>query len=69
MLNIICPQNCPQPYCQSVCPTGAILTKDKKVYIECDKCIGCNECRTICMTFSEYKALKEKNKDWLMGKV
>lgn len=70
MLNLICPQYCPLPFCQVACPAGAITiaAKDKSVYCDIDKCNRCGICRMICITWSLDKVLEEKrpwvSSDW-----
>jgi Fe-S-cluster-containing dehydrogenase component len=75
MLNLICPQYCPSPFCQVACPSGAITiaAKDKSVYVDTDKCNRCGICRTICITWSRDKVLEEKRpwvpSDWARSRA
>lgn len=69
MVSIICRQNCRVPYCEPVCPTGALLVQMKTVYVDSDKCIGCGMCRITCSTWSLDKALLEKSVEELMGRT
>ncbi len=68
MINVICKQNCREPYCEPVCPVGALLVRSKTVYVDSDKCHGCGLCRKSCVTWSVDKALGEKTLDWMMGR-
>ena len=34
--------------CVGVCPVSAISLKDKKIYVDCHKCIGCGKCIKSC---------------------
>ena len=75
MLNLICPQHCPSPFCETACPAGAITisAKDKNVYVDTDKCNRCGICRVVCMTFSRDKVFEGKrpwvSSDWAMPRV
>jgi Fe-S-cluster-containing hydrogenase component 2 len=69
MMNVICRQNCRVPYCEAVCPSGAITIHTNTVYVESDECVGCGICRRACSAFSYDKALEEKSLDWLMGRA
>lgn len=69
MVNVICRQNCRVPYCEAVCPSGAISIHADTVYVESDECVGCGICRRTCTAFSYDKALAEKSRDWLMGRA
>ena len=70
MVNLICPQHCPLPFCEAACPAGAITleAKEKKVYLDADKCNRCGVCRMVCMTFSADSVL-EKRRPWLSSVV
>jgi Fe-S-cluster-containing hydrogenase component 2 len=67
MMNLICKQNCKVCFAEPVCALDAIIVKERAVYVETDKCIGCGTCRFACIEWSLDKALKEKTVDWLKG--
>ena len=69
MLVMVCRHNCTFPYCEPVCPTGAIIVRTNTVYVECDDCIGCGNCRYVCRAFGTLKGLEKRPLDWLMGKA
>lgn len=70
MLNLICPEYCPVPFCEATCPADAIsiAVKEKNVYCDTDKCNRCGICRTACVTWSSDKVLEERRpwmaEDW-----
>ncbi|GEM_PF-640858 len=66
MLNLICPQHCPSPFCVTACPARAITleAKEKNIYTDPDKCNRCGICRQVCMVFSWDKVL-EKRRPWI----
>ena len=68
MLNLICPQHCPLPFCETACPPGAITVEDKNVYLDRDKCNKCGICRVMCVTFSRDKAL-QRRRPWLSSRT
>lgn len=43
-------QQCEEPACASVCPTGACYKSDEDgvIYIDTDTCIGCQSCQKAC---------------------
>ena len=41
-------QGCLAHPCRETCPKGAISFKDKKAFIDHDKCIGCGRCASVC---------------------
>ncbi|UXD21962.1 hypothetical protein IPA_00255 [Ignicoccus pacificus DSM 13166] len=48
---------CASPYCmecKSVCPTNAVILKDRHVIVDPDKCTGCGKCVLACPTRSLY---------------
>ena len=68
MINVICPRYCPNPYCDSVCPEGAIVVEAKTVNIDTDKCHGCGLCKVSCLTFSRDKGLERRSLEKMMGR-
>ncbi len=66
MLNLICPKNCPSPFCETSCPVSAIsiAEKEKNIYVDTDKCNKCGICRSMCMTWSFDHNLEGK-RPWL----
>ena len=49
--------------CVKVCPTGALVLKNKRIEVIFDKCIGCGNCVTECpRDLFEYAPFKEKMK-------
>ena len=69
MMNVVCRQNCRVPYCEAVCPCGAITVNMHTVYVDSDACIGCDICRRACTAFSFDRTLEKKSRLWLMGKA
>jgi len=67
MLNSICKHNCKSCFALPVCAVTAIKDQQGSIFVETTECIGCGCCRTVCMTFSSDKALKEKTVEWLKG--
>ena len=67
-MNVICPQYCRIPYCEPVCPTGAIVVGDKTVSVDSDRCNGCGLCKMACLTWSLDKNLAKRSLDRLIGK-
>ena len=41
-------QGCLAHPCREICPKGAISFKDKKAFIDHEKCIGCGRCAQVC---------------------
>ena len=41
-------QGCLAHPCREICPKGAITFKDKKAYIDQEKCIKCGRCASVC---------------------
>lgn len=41
-------QGCLAHPCREICPKGAITFKNKKAFIDHDKCIGCGRCAQVC---------------------
>lgn len=41
-------QGCLAHPCREICPKGAITFKDKKAFIDHDKCIKCGRCMSVC---------------------
>lgn len=41
-------QGCLAHPCREICPKGAITFKDKKAYIDQEKCIKCGRCQSVC---------------------
>ena len=41
-------QGCLAHPCREICPKGAITFKDKKAYIDQEKCIKCGRCANVC---------------------
>jgi Fe-S-cluster-containing hydrogenase component 2 len=69
MMSVVCRQNCRVPYCEAVCPSGAITAHTNTVYVESDDCLGCDICRRACTAFSFDRTLEKKSRLWLMGKA
>lgn len=71
MANLICPQYCPLPFCETACPSGAITLnmREKNVYVDTDKCNRCGICRVMCITLSHDKRLEQRrpwvSSDWI----
>lgn len=68
MLNLICPQHCPSPFCEVACPSSAITlqVKEKNVYCDIDKCNRCGICRMACNTLSFDRTL-EQRRPWVVA--
>jgi len=63
---LICPHHCAHPYCEVVCPVGAvtIAATEKNVYVDADQCNRCGLCRSACLTFSLDRTL-ERRRPWV----
>lgn len=62
MLNMICNQFCPAPFCITVCPVDAlsVSSKDNNIYVDTDKCNRCRLCGFMCVTYSRDRSLQGK---------
>ncbi len=68
MINVICPQYCCIPYCQSVCPAGAISVSDKRVSADSDKCYACGLCKAACLAWSRDKNMEKRSLERMAAK-
>ena len=69
MLKMVCRQGCRVPFCQPVCPTGAIIVQTQTVYVESDDCIECGTCRYMCRSLGFDHGLERKLLEWLGSKA
>ncbi len=71
MINLICPQYCPSPFCEASCPAGAITinVKENNIYVDTDKCNRCGICRVMCINWSQDERLAQRrpwvSSDWI----
>ncbi|RKD30931.1 4Fe-4S dicluster domain-containing protein [Thermohalobacter berrensis] len=41
-------RHCEDAYCEKICPVNAIKSNDEVVYLDSEKCIGCQMCEQAC---------------------
>jgi len=60
--------HCQEPPCEDVCPTGATAQReDGIVYVDYDKCIGCQACALACPYDARF-FLEKNGRDGYFGK-